>query len=128
MTKNPARRLGCVVSQGVESAIRVHPFFKDIDWEALESRKVKPPFRPKIVSANLHLTYSWEMSIHMVCFVFEIQKNRRDALNFDSEFTKEDPILTPINHEVVRAINQDEFRGFSFVNPDYTPHRLTAAN
>ena len=50
MTKNPARRLGCVVSQGVESAIRVHPFFKDIDWEALEARKVKPPFRPKIVS------------------------------------------------------------------------------
>merc|ERR1740128_189136 len=103
MQKNPARRLGCVVSQGVESAIRAHPFFKDIDWEALEARKVKPPFRPKI-------------------------KNRRDALNFDSEFTKEDPILTPINHEVVRAINQDEFRGFSFVNPDYTPLRLAAAN
>ena len=50
MTKNPARRLGCVVSQGVEAAIRIHPFFKEIDWEALESRKVKPPFRPKIVS------------------------------------------------------------------------------
>lgn len=49
MTKNPARRLGCVVSQGVEAAIRIHPFFKEIDWEALEARKVKPPFRPKIV-------------------------------------------------------------------------------
>lgn len=50
MTKNPSRRLGCVTSQGAEAAIRVHPFFKDIDWEALEARKVKPPFRPKIVS------------------------------------------------------------------------------
>lgn len=50
MTKNPSRRLGCVTSQGGEAAIRVHPFFKDIDWEALEARKVKPPFRPKIVS------------------------------------------------------------------------------
>ena len=54
-----------------------------------------------------------------------MQKSRRDALNFDSEFTKEDPILTPINHDVVRAINQDEFRGFSFTNPDYSAnHRL----
>ena len=55
-----------------------------------------------------------------------MQKSRRDALNFDSEFTKEDPILTPINHEVVRAINQDEFRGFSFVNPDYNVNRPAA--
>lgn len=59
MTKNPSRRLGCVVSQGAEAAIRVHPFFKDIDWESLEARKVKPPFRPKIVSIHLfsHLTH-----------------------------------------------------------------------
>ena len=50
MTKNPARRLGCVVEQGGESRIRSHGFFVDIDWEALEQRKVKPPFAPKIVS------------------------------------------------------------------------------
>ena len=49
MTKNPAKRLGCVQSQGEENAIRAHPFFREIDWEALEARKVKPPFRPKIV-------------------------------------------------------------------------------
>ena len=56
MTKNPARRLGCVTAQGGEAAIRSHPFFKDIDWEALGARKVKPPFRPKIVSAIFLLT------------------------------------------------------------------------
>lgn len=50
MTKNPAKRLGCVNSQGGEDAIRAHPFFKDMDWEALESRNLKPPFKPKIVS------------------------------------------------------------------------------
>lgn len=50
MTKNPAKRLGCVASQGYEQAILHHAFFKDVDWEALEARKVKPPFRPKIVS------------------------------------------------------------------------------
>lgn len=53
MTKNPSRRLGCVTSQGGEAAIRTHAFFKEIDWDALEHRKVKPPFRPKIVSPCL---------------------------------------------------------------------------
>lgn len=53
MTKNPAKRLGCVKNHGGERAILIHPFFKDkIDWEALEDRKVKPPFKPKIVSGT----------------------------------------------------------------------------
>ncbi|XP_034238693.1 protein kinase C isoform X2 [Thrips palmi] len=99
MTKNPAKRLGCVTSQGTEAAIRSHPFFREMDWEALECRRVKPPFKPKI-------------------------KNKKDALNFDTEFTKEEPILTPINADVVRSINQDEFKGFSFVNPDFNPGRF----
>lgn len=46
MTKNPVRRLGC----GNENQIRNHPFFKELDWVALEQRKVEPPFRPKVVS------------------------------------------------------------------------------
>lgn len=50
MTKNPAKRLGCVTEQGGEMAICSHKFFKDIDWKALGERKVKPPFAPKIVS------------------------------------------------------------------------------
>ena len=51
MTKNPSRRLGCLKSQGMENEIFVHAFFHEkIDWEALEQRRVIPPFRPKIVS------------------------------------------------------------------------------
>lgn len=46
MLKNPARRLGC---SGNESHIRNHAFFKDLDWEALEQRRLKPPFRPRVV-------------------------------------------------------------------------------
>ncbi|KAL3287827.1 hypothetical protein HHI36_002286 [Cryptolaemus montrouzieri] len=49
MIKNPSRRLGCVAAHGYEAAIRVHPFFKEIDWTALEQRKVKAPFKPKII-------------------------------------------------------------------------------
>ena len=48
-----------------------------------------------------------------------MQKSRKDVLNFDTEFTKEEPTLTPINVEVVRTINQDEFKGFSFYNTQF---------
>ncbi|KAK6635813.1 Protein kinase C [Polyplax serrata] len=99
MTKNPGKRLGCVISQGGEAAIRNHSFFKEISWEALEARRIKPPFRPKI-------------------------KSKRDALNFDAEFTKEEPCLTPTNSDVVRDINQDEFKGFSVLNQDFNPTHL----
>lgn len=49
MTKNRKNRLGCVLADGLEAAIRIHPFFRDLDWDALENRRVKPPFKPKIV-------------------------------------------------------------------------------
>lgn len=103
MTKNPAKRLGCVKSQGAEKAIFVHSFFhQKIDWEALEQRKVKPPFKPKI-------------------------KSKVDANNFDRDFTSEEPVLTPVDPAVVKAINQEEFAGFSFVNPDYGKLQMEGA-
>ncbi|CAK1547542.1 unnamed protein product [Leptosia nina] len=95
MTKNPSRRLGVV---GGEAGIRAHSFFRDMDWEALAARRLRPPFRPKV-------------------------KSKREAANFDAEFTKEDPCLTPVPADVLRAINQEEFHGFSFVNADFNPLR-----
>uniref|UniRef100_A0A3Q3KMC3 Protein kinase C n=1 Tax=Mastacembelus armatus TaxID=205130 RepID=A0A3Q3KMC3_9TELE len=89
MTKNPAKRLGCVVSQGCEEAIKTHPFFREIDWVLLEQRKVKPPFKPRI-------------------------KTKRDVNNFDQDFTKEDPVLTPTDETIIRQINQEEFKDFSY--------------
>lgn len=62
MTKNPSRRLGCVTSQGGEAAIQTHSFFKEMDWGALEQRKVKPPFRPRIVSYILYYLYTTLMA------------------------------------------------------------------
>lgn len=116
MTKNPLRRLGCV---GNDNQIRSHPFFKELDWAALELRKVEPPFRPKVVSINTACT-----SFHYKLFAFSLkQRNPRDALNFDTEFTKEDPVLTPVPNDVVRCINQEEFAGFSFVNGNFGPER-----
>ncbi|KPI92148.1 Calcium-independent protein kinase C [Papilio xuthus] len=93
MTKSPARRLGVA---GGAAGIRAHAFFRDMDWDALAQRRLRPPFRPKV-------------------------KSKREAANFDAEFTKEEPVLTPVPADVVRAINQEEFRGFSFINKDYNP-------
>uniref|UniRef100_A0AAY4CEN6 Protein kinase C n=1 Tax=Denticeps clupeoides TaxID=299321 RepID=A0AAY4CEN6_9TELE len=89
MAKNPSKRLGCVVMQGLEEAIKLHPFFRDIDWDLLEQRRVKPPFKPRI-------------------------KTKRDVNNFDQDFTREEPLLTPVDDAIVKQINQDEFRGFSY--------------
>ena len=49
LTKNPARRLGCQPGIG-ERQIKGHAFFRPIDWAALEDRKIKPPFTPRLVS------------------------------------------------------------------------------
>uniref|UniRef100_A0A673AYM6 Protein kinase C n=1 Tax=Sphaeramia orbicularis TaxID=375764 RepID=A0A673AYM6_9TELE len=95
MTKNPAKRLGCVVSQGCEDAIKSHAFFREIDWVLLEQRKVKPPFKPRI-------------------------KTKRDVNNFDQDFTKEDPVLTPTDEAIIRQINQEEFKDFSYCAPEET--------
>uniref|UniRef100_A0A672N0S8 Protein kinase C n=1 Tax=Sinocyclocheilus grahami TaxID=75366 RepID=A0A672N0S8_SINGR len=89
MTKSPSKRLGCVVTQGLEEAIKVHPFFREIDWVLLEQRKIKPPFKPRI-------------------------KTKRDVNNFDQDFTREDPMLTPVDEAIIKQINQDEFKGFSY--------------
>ena len=50
LTKAAAHRLGCMGSEGGESAVVRHPFFASIDWEKLERRELEPPFKPKIVS------------------------------------------------------------------------------
>jgi novel protein kinase C epsilon type len=118
MTKNPAKRLGC--NSDGENHIRSHAFFKEMDWDALEQRKVKPPFRPRVVSVG----YCEPEFPSLKCFFFLLlQRSARDALNFDTEFTKEEPILTPVPPDIIRCINQDEFGGFSYVNGEFGPER-----
>nr|XP_034344063.1 protein kinase C eta type [Arvicanthis niloticus] len=95
MTKNPTMRLGSL-TQGGEHEILRHPFFKEIDWAQLNHRQLEPPFRPRI-------------------------KSREDVSNFDPDFIKEEPVLTPIDEGHLPMINQDEFRNFSYVSPELQP-------
>ncbi|XP_039387371.1 protein kinase C epsilon type isoform X5 [Mauremys reevesii] len=96
MTKNPNKRLGCVASQNGEDAIKQHPFFKEIDWVLLEQKKIKPPFKPRI-------------------------KTKRDVNNFDQDFTREEPVLTLVDETIIKQINQEEFKGFSYFGEELLP-------
>lgn len=43
-----------------------------------------------------------------------LQKTKRDVNNFDQDFTREEPVLTPVEDAIIKQINQDEFKGFSY--------------
>lgn len=82
-THDPDKRLG---SDGVDK-IKKHPFFKNIDWDAIYAKKIKPPFIPRISSDS-------------------------DTKYIDSEFTN----LTPVdsyNPQDYLEGNTD-YNGFSY--------------
>ncbi|KAF2398512.1 Pkinase-domain-containing protein, partial [Trichodelitschia bisporula] len=102
LNRNPKHRLG---SQGDAEELKAHPFFADIDWDALAKKNVVPPFKPKL-------------------------KSELDVSNFDPEFTNAmnnmgsslnaraaalasgvNPASTPLSPTV-----QANFKGFTFVD------------
>lgn len=88
--RDPSRRLGVV------GDIRTHPFFRTINWSALEKREVEPPFKPKVKSPS-------------------------DCSNFDREFLNEKPRLSHGDKMLIDSMDQTAFAGFSFVNPKLEP-------
>lgn len=88
MTRDPARRLGA--SEADAEDIKRHLFFKDVNFDDVYNKRIPPPYFPVIGSAT-------------------------DTSNFDQEFTREQPTLTPV-HTQLSAQDQQEFVGFSWVS------------
>ncbi|XP_016334699.1 serine/threonine-protein kinase N2-like [Sinocyclocheilus anshuiensis] len=78
LRRNPERRLGAGKRDAED--VKKHLFFRNIDWDGLLAKKVKPPFVPTIQSSI-------------------------DVSNFDDEFTSEAPVLTPPREP--RPLTQD---------------------
>jgi len=87
LSRDPKKRLGFGPSG--KEAIRGQSFFK-FNWQDAEARRLVPPLVPT-KSAD-----------------------PRAAVNFDSEFTSEKPVVTPTNAGLVARFPQEIFRGFSF--------------
>uniref|UniRef100_A0A8B9ESA9 protein kinase C n=1 Tax=Anser cygnoides TaxID=8845 RepID=A0A8B9ESA9_ANSCY len=90
LRKCPERRLGAGERDAEE--IKIQAFFKEIDWDALYARTLKPPFVPTL-------------------------RDPTDISNFDEEFTSQKPIVTP-PEEVAFLTNKEQavFKDFDFVS------------
>jgi len=89
LRKNPDRRLGA--SEKDAEDVKKQAFFRNVSWDDLLMRKIKPPFVPTITG-------------------FE------DVSNFDEEFTSEKPVLTPPKD--ARNLSSDEqtlFHNFTYM-------------
>lgn len=88
LIKDPKKRLGGG-GQTDAREIKMHPFFRGIDWDRLSRKEVPAPFKPSI-------------------------RDELDTSNFSDEFTKlpiaDSPTAVPHNSDRL-------FRGYSFVSP-----------
>uniref|UniRef100_A0A8C6PEJ6 Protein kinase C n=1 Tax=Nothobranchius furzeri TaxID=105023 RepID=A0A8C6PEJ6_NOTFU len=98
LTKHPGKRLGG--GEEAERDIKEHLFFRWIDWDRLERLEMQPPFKPRT--------------------------GGRKGENFDKFFTGAPSVLTPSDPDVLAAINQEDFQGFTFLNSEFAPSPLTS--
>lgn len=93
LEKDSSKRLGSTDMSGGE--VTFHPFFRNWDWARLERRELEPPFKPRV-------------------------RHPLDVQYFDKAFTNERPRLTPVDRTILQSMDQTQFQGFSYTNPNVT--------
>ncbi|RPD60437.1 hypothetical protein L226DRAFT_469316 [Lentinus tigrinus ALCF2SS1-7] len=86
LTRVPSDRLGSGMGDAEE--IKREPFFSDVNFDDMLNKRIPPPYLPTITGTA-------------------------DTSNFDEEFTKEQPTLTPV-HTQLSSRDQAQFSGFSW--------------
>uniref|UniRef100_A0A8B9HIC6 Ribosomal protein S6 kinase n=1 Tax=Astyanax mexicanus TaxID=7994 RepID=A0A8B9HIC6_ASTMX len=89
LKRSASSRLGA--GPGDATEVQTHPFFRHINWDDLLARKVEPPFKPFLQSAE-------------------------DVSQFDSKFTSQTPVDSPDDSTLSESANQ-VFLGFTYVAP-----------
>ena len=95
LTRDPNKRLG---NKDDAEEIMMHPFFEDLDWNAIKKREHKMPFKPKV-------------------------KHSEDTSAIDKLFTKETVKETPVLDD---AMNIHQKKAAHFVDFTYDQKMLGA--
>lgn len=89
LKKSPDSRLGGGCNDA--EPIRQHRFFSGTNWDDVLDKKLEPPFTPSLA-------------------------NEEDVSQFDTKFTQQTPIDSPVENTDFSAINE-VFAGFTYVAP-----------
>lgn len=77
------------------AAVKTHPFFKGMDWDALYRREICPPFKPRLLREG-------------------------DLRNFDSAFTDETPADSVVISKLsTKAKQKNVYEGFTYKDPSH---------
>ncbi|XP_013134454.1 PREDICTED: putative protein kinase C delta type homolog isoform X4 [Papilio polytes] len=93
LDKDARTRLGG--AECMHGDVRDQDFFHGLAWDRLERRELEAPFKPRV-------------------------RHPLDTQYFDRTFTGERPRLTAVEPQVLRSMDQEPFRGFSYTNPNAT--------
>ncbi|XP_052126934.1 putative protein kinase C delta type homolog isoform X5 [Frankliniella occidentalis] len=93
LEKDQTKRLG--TPECTAGDVCHQPFFRSIDWVSLERRQLEAPFKPRL-------------------------QHPLDVQYFDRTFTNERAQLTPIDEAILHSMDQTQFQGFSYTNPNAT--------
>ncbi|XP_047527244.1 putative protein kinase C delta type homolog isoform X6 [Vanessa atalanta] len=93
LDKDARTRLGG--AECMHGDIRDQDFFHPVQWDRLERRELDATFKPRV-------------------------RHPMDTQYFDRAFTGERPRLTAVEPQVLKSMDQEPFRGFSYTNPNAT--------